>query len=115
MYRQNFLTYWIDERKLFSDNANLYFTRQTMDQIINNDYEERGRLSREGVEGIKFYGPDDYDPLDMTGLPQFIYQPASLGRSLHYVLMDMSILIILSVLLFYFSIIAFNRFDVRAD
>jgi len=115
MYRQNFLSYWIDERKLFSDNANLYFTRQTMDQIINNDYDERGRLSREGVEGIKFYGPDDYDPLDMTGLPQFIYQPASLGRSLQHVLMDMGILIILSVLLFYYASIAFNRFDVRAD
>ena len=115
IYRQTFLTYWIDERKLFSDNANLYFTRQTMDQIMNADYEERRRLSREGVEGIKFYGPDDYDPLDMTGHPQFIYQPASLGRSFQLVLLDMVILIILTVLLFYFSSVAFNRFDVRTD
>lgn len=115
MYRQSFLTYMIDERKIFSDNANLYFTRQTMDQIINNDFAERSRLSNEGVEGIKFYGRDDYDPLDLTGLPRFNLYPASLGWSLRHILLDMSILIILSVLLFYFSAIAFNRFDVRPD
>jgi ABC-type transport system involved in multi-copper enzyme maturation permease subunit len=102
MYRKSFLDYMISERKIFSDNANLYFTRQTMDQIINNDYEKRSRLSREGVKGIVFYGRDYYDPLDLTGLPQFTFQPASLGRSFQHILPDMGILILLSSLFFYF-------------
>ena len=114
-YRRSYLSYLMDERKVFSENANLYFTQQTMEQIRNSDFDERRRKQREGVEGIVFYSRDYFGPLDLTGLPQFRFQPMSLSRSILNILPDAAIRVCLTVVMFFLCSIAFNRYDVRSN
>jgi ABC-type transport system involved in multi-copper enzyme maturation permease subunit len=114
-YRQTYLSYLIDERKVFSENANLYFTQQTMEQILNSDYMERRERARETGEKMVHYGRDYFGPLNLAGLPRFTYRFDPIGHSIRSVLTDFIILLLLPVILFYLCTIAFNRYDVRSD
>jgi ABC-type transport system involved in multi-copper enzyme maturation permease subunit len=114
-YRQTYLTYLVDERKVFSENANLYFTQQTMEQILNSDYMERSARSRETGDRMVHYGRDYFDPLDLDGLPRFSYRSLPAGSSFQLLWTDLVILILMPVILFYLCTIAFNRYDVRSD
>ncbi len=114
-YRRSYLTYLIDERKVFSDNANLYFTQQTMEQIQNSDYMERIEHANRTGQTFVSYGSDYFGPLNLEGLPQFQFHPAPLARTLRAILIDILILALLPLLLFYLSVVAFNRYDVRSE
>ena len=52
-HQADFVSYLKDDRMVFTKNANLFFCRQTMDQILNNNYEERMRLRREPLLASK--------------------------------------------------------------
>jgi hypothetical protein len=106
------MDYIVNERKVFSDNANLWFTRQTIEQILNSDYAERSAASRRGEE-VEFYGPEDYDGLDLEGMPRFTPRSGTILDSMRPVIFDLILLIVLSILLFYGCSVAFNRYDVR--
>jgi len=113
-YRQQYMDYIINERKVFSDNANLWFTRQSIDQILNSNYEERSAANRRGEE-VEFYGPDDYEALSLNGMPRFVLPADSILDSMRPIIIDFMILLFISILLFYSCSVAFNRYDVRAD
>lgn len=114
-HRQSYLSYLLNDRKVFSENANLYFCRQTMDQIENSDYDER--LEKAGGPGKKMesFGPEDYPALDLTDLPEFNLKYPSVIQSIRFILLDLGILICISLILFYLCAISFNRYDVRAN
>jgi len=114
-YRQSYLSYLIDERKVFSGHANLYFTQQTMEQIQKSDFAERMREAGGPGKNMVSYDRDYYDPLDLTGLPQFQFQSIALSQSIRYVLLDTVLLLCLSIVLFYLCSVAMNRYDVRSN
>ncbi|MBN2415085.1 ABC transporter permease subunit [bacterium] len=113
-FRSTFLSYLTNEKKVFSENANLYFTQRTMDQIIHNDYEERLAKRRQGVETLT-YGRDSCEPFDLSDVPRFSYREPGVAASLHFVFLDLLVLLVLTAVIFYLSVISFHRYDVRQN
>lgn len=113
-FRQTFLSYLTNDRKIFSENAYLYFTQQNRSQIENSNYIERMDKKKRG-ESVVSFSRNDCGPLDLNDLPQFSLQTTGIGQSLRFVLIDFSILVILTVILFYLCVVSFHQCDVRQN
>ena len=114
-FQQIYLSYLTNDRKIFSENAYLYFTQQDMNQIENSDFNERMIKWKNGDHTVAYYSGDNCKPLDLFDLPQFSLQNPSISLSVSFVLIDLSMLIILNVLLFYLCVVSFNKYDVRQN
>ena len=66
-----------------------------------------------GRVGIPAANPDEYSSLDLPDVPEFQLQSGDILTDMRNALFKISLLIILSILLFYLSFISFIKYDVR--
>jgi len=108
-YRHSLIDY-LKRKKAFSSLA--YFTPKKEDEIL--DGEEYRRWLQEADSGKrKWPCLQDYPPLDLSDLPQFIFRKASLAESLGRSWVDIVLLLITNAILFLLAHISFLRYDVR--
>lgn len=130
-YREELIQYFIDE-KIFASYE--YFTRldpetfMTADEIVRTrsggdfqtlqEYREWARLNNGDFSPL--YKVDipgsnrtQYEPLDLSNVPQFHWEPVSVVNDLKKVFVRLAVLITAGIVLFYFSFVSFTRYDVR--
>jgi hypothetical protein len=55
----------------------------------------------------------EWEPLDLSALPAFTYQPASVMTDVRHSLIYFGILMMLAIILFYLSFLSFLKYDVQ--
>jgi ABC-type transport system involved in multi-copper enzyme maturation permease subunit len=126
-YREILVDYYV-HNKLFS--TFLYFNQQdpagymTADQMVNfrtnglcrNMAEFETKLNGDW-KYLKVDIPNsnlwEWKPIDLSAMPKFIYQPATVMTDVRNSLLYLGILLILAIFLFYLSFLSFLKYDVR--
>jgi hypothetical protein len=106
MYRSTLMTYLKNDRKIFSDNAHEYFTRLDKEEIGNSQFERR-------VEAGTDHRPSNTPPLDLSGMPQFFFQPVSLAMTMNHILFQFLLLIAYTAILILAAAGIFRKYDPR--
>ena len=86
-----------------------------MEQINNSDYDERLEAAGGAGNRMEEYRPEDYEPLNLIGLPEFQLKNITIPQTLYSIFLDFAILLVVTILVFYFCTVSFNQYDVRIN
>ena len=126
-YREELINYY-KQNKLFS--SYLYITQtdpknfMTADEMVNaltkGEIKTLADLNaKKDPWNFKYFTgtlPDnfnDWKPIDLSQFPKFSYRPADVLEDVSHSLVHIGVLFVLALVLFYFSYMAFIRYDVR--
>ena len=129
-YRDSIISFFKDE-KLFS--SFVYFTRQDPDTFMPEEeylsimtdgkvktFDELMALATSPdfdpatMKNVEIPGePFKKPPLDLSNVPQFHWEPLSIGGELRKISIKLTAMILAGIVLFYLSFISFIRYDVR--
>jgi hypothetical protein len=105
-YRNTLMSYMNNDRKIFSDHANEYFTQLDMDEIQHNQYDKR----EENGTSFGFYNTP---PLDLSGIPAFHFQNLKLQDHINDLITGILLLLTYSLIVFLICMNRFMKYDVR--
>ncbi|HUU28126.1 MAG TPA: ABC transporter permease subunit [archaeon] len=130
-YRDEFISF-LNNKKIFSSFE--YFTRQPQETFMTGDEIIKTRTGGE-FETMREFGkwsqahngdfsplwrvdipgtsPNEYQPLDLSQMPKFRWEQASIWGSLKNSLGKVAVMAGVLIVLFYLSFISFIRYDVR--
>jgi len=105
-YRNTLMSYLNNDRKIFSEHANEYFTQIDMDEIQNSQYDKREK------NGSNF-SRENLPPLDLSGIPVFRLQSLTLQDHINDLITGILLLLTYSLIIFLICMNRFLKYDVR--
>lgn len=107
-YRNTLLSCLNNDRKIFSDNANEYFTQLDMDEIHNSQWDRR-----EANDAT--YGFYNSPPLDISGVPEYRFQQMGLRENINELIVGFMLLLLYSLVVFLAGMYRFVKYDPRQN
>jgi ABC-type transport system involved in multi-copper enzyme maturation permease subunit len=105
-YRNTLMSYLINDRKIFSDHANEYFTQLDMDEIQNSQIDKRR-------ENGTIFRIQNLPPMDLSGIPAFRFQNLKLQDHINDLITGILLLLTYSLIVFLICMNRFMKYDVR--
>jgi ABC-type transport system involved in multi-copper enzyme maturation permease subunit len=105
-YRNTLMFYLNNDRKIFSDHANEYFTQLDMDEIHDSKWNQRE------ANGT-YFGLYNTPPLDLSEIPEFRYQHLYFRDHINDLIMGFLLLLSYSLIVFLISMYKFVKYDPR--
>jgi ABC-2 type transport system permease protein len=105
-YRNTLMFYLNNDRKIFSDHANEYFTQLDMDEIHDSMWDQRE------ANGT-YFGFYNTPPLDLSGIPEFRYQHLYFRDYINDLIMGFLLLLSYSLIVFLVCMNRFIKYDPR--
>jgi len=112
LFQDMFYGYFVQNR-IFSSYA--YFTMHKESEIPET-WEDANRMAttwKETINPESSFDTSSFGYLDTSNLPRFVYQQPTLGADLQNQLFLLAGIIIVCILLFWFSFVSFIKYDVR--
>lgn len=107
-YRSTLMSYLNNDRKIFSDNANEYFTQLDMEEVHNSHWDQRE--ANDATFG--FYNSP---PLDLSGIPEYRFQHMGFMANINELIMGFLLLLSYSLVAFLAGMYRFVKYDPRQN
>jgi len=105
-YRNTMMSYLNNDRKIFSEHANEYFTQLEMEEIYHSQYEKR-------EENGMTFGFYNTPPIDLSEIPEFHFQNLTLQDHINDLITGILLLLTYSLIVFQVCMNRFLKYDVR--
>jgi hypothetical protein len=102
------MSYLNNDRKIFSDHANEYFTSLDMEEIHNSQWDRRE--ANDATFTFK-----NTPPLDLTGIPEYRSQKMGLREHANELITGFILLLSYSLAVFLVSLYRFVKYDPRQN
>ncbi len=100
------MSYLNNDRKIFSDHANEYFTQLDMDEIQNSQIDKRR-------ENGTIFRIQNLPPMNLSGIPVFRFQNLKLQDHINDLITGILLLLTYSLIVFLICMNRFMKYDVR--